>query len=310
MSASGTGGGIVVAGYSDVGYRCTRWLVDSGADVRLIVTHPDHLGEERWWESMADLGRERGIPVLLAEDLNALDDAQRIRAAAPDFLFSFYFRKLIPGGVLAIPKRGALNMHGSLLPAFRGRSPINWAILKGATTTGASLHYMVDKPDAGDLVDQEAVPIGADDQVLAVARRVGDAAVSVLERSWPKLIAGTAPRVRLDLSHGSYFGGRRPEDGHIEWTNPAKEVHDLVRAVARPWPGAFTDVFGPKVTIWRTSLSPYGGHDIFPGHVELTERSVIVYCGDDRPVEILSAQPEGGPEMDASQFRTYILSRG
>jgi methionyl-tRNA formyltransferase len=134
--------------------------------------------------------------------------------------------------------------------------------------------------------------------------------VTVLARSWPKLLAGTAPRVHLDLSHGSYFGGRRPEDGVIDWTHTAKEVHDLVRAVARPWPGAFTDLFGSKIMIWRTSLSPYGGHDTFPGKVELTERSVIVYCGDDRPVEILSAQPEGGSELDASQFRAYILSRG
>ena len=301
--------GVVVAGYSDVGFRCTRWLLDAGAEVRLIVTHPDRPDEERWWESLADLGRKRGIPVLVVENLDALDDALRIRDAAPDFLFSFYFRKMIPASVLTLPKRGALNMHGSLLPAFRGRSPINWAILKGAATTGASLHYMVEKPDAGDLVDQEAVPIGPDDQVLTVARRVGDAAVTVLERSWPKLLAGTAARVRLDLGHGSYFGGRRPEDGFIEWTHPAKEVHDLVRAVARPWPGAFTDLFGPKTMIWRTSLSPYGGHDTFPGKMELTERSVIVYCGDDRPVEILAAQPEGGPEMDASTFRAYVLSR-
>ena len=304
-----SGGRIVVAGYSDVGFRCTRWLLDAGADVKLIVTHPDHLGEERWWGSLHELGRERGIPVLLAENLDALDDAQRVRAAAPDFLFSLYFRKMIPATVLAIPKRGALNMHGSLLPAFRGRSPINWAILKGATTTGASLHYMVEKPDAGDLVDQEPVPIGPDDDVLTVARRIGDAAVTVLERAWPKLLDGTAPRTRLDLAHGSYFGGRRPEDGFIEWTHPAKEVHDLVRALARPWPGAFTDLFGPRVMIWKARLSPYGGHDIFPGHVELTERSVIVYCGDDRPVEILAAQPDGGPEMDAAQFRAYILSR-
>ncbi len=201
---------------------------------------------------------------------------------------------MIPARVLAIPAKGALNMHGSLLPQFRGRSPVNWAILKGATATGASLHYMVEKPDAGDLVDQEKVPIGPEDDALTVARRVGDAAVTVLARTWPKLKAGTAPRIPLDLSKGSYFGGRTPEDGRIDWTQNAKEIHDLVRAVTKPWPGAFTDLFGPNVTIWRTRLSPYGGHDVFPGKLEITENSVIVYAGDDRPVEILARPPGRG----------------
>ena len=217
---------------------------------------------------------------------------------------------MIPDPVLAIPSKGALNMHGSLLPNFRGRAPVNWAILKGATKTGASLHYMTEKPDSGDLVDQEAVPIEPDDDALTVAKRVGDAALRVLERTWPRLKAGSAQRFPQDLSRGSYFGGRKPEDGQIDWAAPAKEVHDLVRAVTRPWPGAFTDLFGPKVTIWKTRLSPYGGHDCFPGKAELTEESVIVYCGDDRPVEILSAQPEGGGDLDPQAFRRWLVSRG
>lgn len=301
--------GVVVAGYSDVGYRCTKRLLDAGAELTLVYTHPDAPGEMRWWGSLAELAKERGVPCVVVDSLDHPAERARIQAAAPDFLFSFYFRKMIPEAILALAKRGALNMHGSLLPRFRGRAPINWAILKGATETGASLHYMTGKPDAGDLVDQEGFAIGPDDDVLTVARRVGDAAVTVLDRSWPKLLAGTAPRRPLDLSKGSYFGGRRPEDGQIDWTKDAKEVHDLVRAVTKPWPGAFTDVFGPKVTIWKTRLGGYGGHDTFPGKVEATETSVIVYCGDDRPVEILSAQPAGGPEMDAAQFQRWIVSR-
>lgn len=300
--------GIVVAGYSDIGTRCTRWLLDQGEPVKLVYTHPDRPGEERWWDSLAELGKERGVPVVTVEDLTAPAEVDRLRALAPEFLFSFYFRTLIPDAVLSIPSRGALNMHGSLLPQFRGRAPVNWAILKGATRTGASLHYMVHKADAGDLVDQEGVPIGPDDDALTVSRRVGDAALAVLARAWPKLKAGTAPRVPLDLTKGSYFGGRRPEDGQIDWTKNAKEIHDLVRAVAKPWPGAYTDLFGPKVTIWKTRLSGFGGHDCFPGKIEPTERSIIVYCGDDRPVEIVSAQPYGQTEMDGPRFREWVLS--
>ncbi len=302
--------GTVICAYGDVGYRCTKWLLDAGEPVRLVYTHPDAPGEERWWESVADLARSRGVPVKLVASLDAPSEEAVVRAAEPHFLFSFYFRKLIPSRILSIPPKGSLNMHGSLLPAFRGRSPVNWAILKGAPVTGASLHYMTEKPDAGDLVDQEAVPIGPDDEALTVARRVTEAAVTVLARSWPKLKAGTASRTPLDLAKGSYFGGRKPEDGLIDWLRPAQEVHDLVRAVTRPWPGAFTDVLGPRVTIWKTRLSGYGGHDTFPGKIELTERSVIVFCGDDRPVEILLARPEGQPDMNEAAFRAWTLARG
>ena len=135
---------------------------------------------------------------------------------------------------------------------------------------------MTGKPDAGDLVDFERVKIGPDDDILGVSRRVGDAAVTVLARAMPKLKTGTAAHVPLDLAKGSYFGGRKPEDGEIDWTKSAKEIHDLVRAVTKPWPGAFTDLFGPKVIVWKTGLPQYGSHDSFPGKIEPTEKSEVV----------------------------------
>jgi methionyl-tRNA formyltransferase len=250
------------------------------------------------------------VPVLLVESLDDPAETERMRAVAPEFFFSFYFRKMIPMRLLTLASHGALNMHGSLLPAYRGRSPINWAILKGEKQTGASLHYMAEKADAGDLVDQVPVPIGPDDDALAVSKRVGDAAVMVISRCWPYLKAGKAPRRPLDISKGSYFGGRKPEDGQIDWAQPAQDVHNLVRAVAPPWPGAFTDLFGPKAIIIKTRLGAYGGHDTFPGKVEPTENSVIVYCGDDRPVEILAGQPQGYPPMNAAQFRAWVAQQG
>ena len=300
-------GGIVVCGYSDVGYKCLKALFDAGESVRLVYTHRDTPGEEPWFHSMAELARSHGIEPRFVADLSDPADEKRIGAVQPDFLFSFYFRKMIPERILALARHGALNMHGSLLPLFRGRSPVNWAILKGATETGATLHYMTEKPDAGDLVDQERVPIGLDDDALTVSRRVADAAALVLARSLPLLKTGAAPRVAPDLSKGSYFGGRKPEDGLVDWSQSAKEIHDLVRAVSRPWPGAFTDVFGKKVTIWKTRLSPHGGHDVFPGKVELTEGSVVVFAGDDHTVEILAARPEGGKNLDAAGFRDWLV---
>lgn len=302
--------GIVVAAFGDAGYHCTKWLLDAGEAVRLVYTRPDPPAEERWWDPVADLARSRGVPVRVVESLAAPSEEAVIRAAAPDFLLSFSFGAPIPPQVLAIPAKGALGMHASLLPAFRGGSPVNWAILKGAPATGASLHYLTGDADPGDLVDQEPVPIEPDDDALTVTRAVSGAAVAVLARSWPRLKDGTAARMPLDLSKGFSFGEWRPEDGLIDWVCPAQEVHDLIRAVTHPWPGAFTDLFGPRVTIWNSRLSGYGGHDTFPGKVELTERSVIVFCGDDRPLEILLARPEGQPDLPATAFRNWLLSRG
>jgi len=155
---------------------------------------------------------------------------------------------------LGVPRCGALNMHGSLLPKFRGRAPVHWAIIKGESVTGASLHYMREKPDAGALVDQESVPILENDTALDVSIKVAEAAQRVLHRCLPALLAGRASARELDLSQGSYFGRRRPEDGRIDWRQPARAVHDLVRAVAPPFPGAFTVVNGCRLEVLETRV--------------------------------------------------------
>ncbi len=239
----------VVFGYHDVGVRCLRVLLDAGVAVPLVVTHRDAPDERIWFGSVARLAQSRGIETLLSEEMNRL--RERIRVISPEFMFSFYYRRMLPPEVLALARNGAFNMHGSLLPKYRGRAPVNWAILKGESETGATLHEMVAKPDAGRIVDQERVPIGPDETAAEVFAKVSDAAETVLKRSLPHLLAGTASLKKQDLSKGSYFGARRPEDGRIDWSKSALEIHNLVRAVAPPYPGAFTD----KMKILRTALS-------------------------------------------------------
>lgn len=298
----------VVFAYHNVGVRCLSVLLAQGVDVRLVLTHEDEPGENIWFASVRDRAVEHSLPAIAPADPNSAEVLERVLACEPDFLFSFYYRQMLKSPLLKSARRGAFNMHGSLLPKYRGRVPINWAIIKGETETGATLHAMVEEPDAGDIVDQIAVPILPDDTAREVFAKVTVAAELTLSRSLPALVAGTAKLERQDLSKGSYFGGRKPEDGRIDWAQTAKEVHDLVRAVTKPWPGAFTDIFGKKVTIWKTRVSPHGGHDVFPGKVELTEHSVIVFAGDDHTIEILAARPEGGPDLDAAGFHSWLLS--
>jgi methionyl-tRNA formyltransferase len=188
----------------------------------------------------------RGIDVTLPEDVNQHAFVQRVARIAPDFIFSFYYRQMLGVHVLDLARRGAFNMHGSLLPRYRGRAPVNWAILNGETETGATLHYMVARPDAGPIVAQERVPIGRDDTALGVSLAVAEAAAHLLARALPVLASGPPTGRVMDVAAGSYFGGRTPEDGRIDWALPAARVHDLIRAVAPPFPGAFTDIAGRR----------------------------------------------------------------
>jgi len=244
----------VVFAYSEVGVRCLRELLEQEIRVPLVFTHPDDPKESRWFGSVQELAERHGLKVATPDNPNSVEWLAEGRRARPDFVFSFYYRHMLNAAWLDLPKRGALNMHGSLLPKYRGRAPVHWAIIRGETVTGASLHYMLEKPDAGALVDQQSVPIGDDDTALAVSRRVAEAAQAVLRRSLPKLIAGTAPARPLDLAQGSYFGRRRPEDGRIDWHAGARAIHDLVRAVAPPFPGAFTRVNGQRLEVWQTRV--------------------------------------------------------
>jgi len=245
----------VVFAYHNVGVRCLRVLLDQGVRVPLVLTHEDSPGETIWYDSVARVCADRGIEVSTVDDANHPAVVVRIRALAPDFLFSFYYRKMLGADLLGVPARGALNMHGSLLPKYRGRVPVNWAVLHGERETGASLHYMEVKPDAGDLVAQTSVPILGDDTAHEVFQKVAVAAELTLARALPQLLAGTAARVPLDLKSGSYFSGRKPEDGRIDWSRPATEVYNLIRAVAPPYPGAFCDVDGVRIVV-RAARAP------------------------------------------------------
>ena len=199
----------VVFAYHDVGVRCLKVLLAHGVTVPLVVTHRDDPGEGRWFASVAETARDYALEVIFPAAGELAGQLTRVRELAPDFLFSFYYRHLLPAPWLALPKRCALNVHGSLLPHYRGRAPVNWAVLRGERETGATLHHMTERPDAGPVIARQAVPILPDDTAAEVMRKVTVAAEMVLDRALPGLLAGTADAVAQDLSAGSYFGGRR-----------------------------------------------------------------------------------------------------
>lgn len=298
----------VVFAYHDVGCRCLEVLLDRKVEVPLVVTHADDPKENLWFGSVAALSRARGIETATPGDPNADDFVAKVRGLAPDFLFSFYYRLMLGRPLLAIPKRGAFNMHGSLLPKYRGRAPVNWAVLHGETRTGATLHEMVEKPDAGRIVDQEAVPILPDDRAVEVFGKVTGAAERVLARSLPGLIDGSAVLRPLDLSKGSYFGGRRPEDGRIDWSQPAKRIHDLVRAVAPPYPGAFSELEGKKLRVLRTRLLARREADGSQPFLHAEAGRCVAVCADGTALELLELELDG-EALSAQEFAHRIGAR-
>ncbi len=279
----------VAFAYHDVGARCLQVLLDLALEVRLVVTHRDDPAEQIWFASVERLARERGLAVLLDPETAALE--RHVREASPDFVFSFYYRRMLPPAVLALARRGAYNMHGSLLPKHRGRAPVNWAVLLGDTETGATLHEMAAKPDAGRIVDQQAVPIGPDDTAVEVFARVTDAAEAVLRRSLPRLLDGSARPRAQDLALGSYHGGRRPEDGRIDWTKSALEIHNLVRAVAPPYPGAFWDEGGLRRRVLRSRHEPARRARGGPPGPYRDGGAWFADCGDGKVLALLQVDP-------------------
>jgi methionyl-tRNA formyltransferase len=289
-----SGARAVVFAYHDIGVRCLKTLISAGVEIALVVAVPDDPGERHWYASVAATAADYALPLLTPPTANSAELESTLAQLKPDFLFSFYYRSLLGAALLHSARRGALNMHGSLLPRYRGRAPVNWAILRGEHETGATLHYMVERADAGDIVDSQAVPILIDDDAREVLAKVTVAAEMVLARSLPALIAGTAARRPQPLLPGEYFGRRRPEDGRIDWRRPALEIHNLVRAVAPPFPGAFGAVAGRRWEIHRTRLTtrraPGGGLQLFG-----VEGGCYLACGDGGVLKLLAAENDGRP---------------
>ena len=294
---------VVVLAYQEIGFACLEALLDMGAKVDLLLTHEDDPDEDIWFRSPAALARERGVPVITPENPNTPDILATVERLKPDFILSFYYRYMLHQEFLDLAARGAYNLHGSLLPQYRGRAPINWAILKGEPKTGITLHRMVRRPDAGAIVAQVEVEIFESDSVRDVYARIVPAAGRLIRDVWPGLLRGEIREVPQDEAEASYYGRRRPEDGRLDWKGPARDVHNLVRAVTRPYPGAFCFHKGKKLFIWAGRYEPDQDADQEPGTVLEVDQSkgVAIAAGQGRYIireaSIENRDPSTDPEM-------------
>lgn len=292
----------LVLAYHNVGRACLEVLIDAGIEVAALVTHEDDPEEEIWFSSVAELARRHRIPVHTPSDVRTPEFVGWVESLKPDVIFSFYFRYLLPGAILNIPPLGALNMHGSYLPKYRGRCPVNWVLVNGESETGVTLHYMTPQADRGDIVGQKRIPIDPMETARDLFDKITAASGELLGELLPRITAGSAPRVRQKEEDATCFGGRRPEDGRIDWNWDARRIHNLVRAVTHPYPGAFTYLEGRKILIWKAAPLAMEEKEV-PGRV-LSVSPLCVAAGSGM-VELRSLQWQGEAEEDAGDFAKH-----
>jgi len=299
----------IVLAYHNIGCVGIEALLRNGFQITAAYTHKDNPHENVWFDSVAELAASRGIPAFAPDDINHPLWVERIKELAPDIIFSFYYRNMIKQPILNIPPKGCLNLHGSLLPKYRGRCPINWVLVNGEKETGVTLHYMTPRPDDGDIVGQKKFSITDDDTARSLHEKAAQAASVMLDETLPKIKNGTISGKPQDHSKSTYYGGRRPADGEIDWAASAKQVRNLVRAVTLPYPGAFSYIANEKCVFWVVSETPYQGEKLSPGTVICTDPLVIM-CGEGA-VRVDFSQDEKGLYMNGAQLaREFNLVEG
>ncbi len=298
----------VVFAYHNMGVVGLEALKRENFDIRAIFSHLDDSEENCWFDSVVDWAEKNSVPVFCPEDVNTADWIKKIDAMAPEVIFSFYYRNLLGKEILNIPPSGAYNLHGSLLPAYRGRCPVNWVLLNGEESTGVTLHHMVEKADAGDIAGQREVLIEIEDTAFTLYKKLCRCAKELLKELLPMIKNESAPRIPQDLQLGSYFGGRKPEDGMIDWSWPVMRIYNLIRAVTKPYPGAFTYLpEGEKLLIWWGYPECDNRSNSTAGTIEVEEKNVYIKASDGRlqllDIEVINE------EMKNHQIFEYFKGR-
>lgn len=282
-------------------------MVNSGVTVKLVVTQPDRpAGRKLVPQATAvkEAAVRLGIPVLECLSVSDPDVVARIREMEPDFITVVAFGQKIPKELLELPRFACLNLHPSLLPKYRGGNPVQRAVIAGDKITGVSVIYMSEKMDAGDICLQKTVEIGSDETYGTLEKRLADLGAHCLVEAMSGVLSGTAGRTAQDDSKASRAPHLRKGEEIIDWTLPARSIHNLVRGLS-PRPGAVTFWDGIRIKIWETHMTTLESEDD-PGTVVRTEDDFgLVSCGVG-VLQVKLVQPEGKKPMS---FRAFMIGR-
>ncbi|MCE9618408.1 MAG: bifunctional UDP-4-amino-4-deoxy-L-arabinose formyltransferase/UDP-glucuronic acid oxidase ArnA [Planctomycetes bacterium] len=287
----------VILAYHELGAAGLKAALRNGLDVVAVFTHRDDPSEGGWYASVAREAAAAGIPVHAPEKLDHPIWIERIREMKADLLLSCHYRLMVGPKVRELFPKGCINLHSAMLPKYRGRCPINWVLVNGESETGVTLHHMSDKADAGDIIAQRKVAIDINDTARTLTAKMSAATSALLDEALPLVRTGKAPRTPQNEKDATSFGRRTPEDGVIDWTKSSEEIRNLVRAVAHPWPGAFTFAGERKFMVWSTRTAKGSGQ---PGEI-LSKDPLVVACGTGA-LEIVEAQPAEGVWSSGAQI--------
>ncbi|MBI1748527.1 MAG: methionyl-tRNA formyltransferase [Acidobacteria bacterium] len=273
---------IVFMGNHNMGVLCLKRLIDLGEEIVAVVAHPDNDDphETVWYDSVKEVAKSHGLTVYQPNDANSPEFVQLLSGLQPDLIVVVSFRQILKKALIAVPHKGVINVHPSLLPKYRGRANIAWAIINGESKTGVTVHYIDEKIDTGPIVVQKEVDILFEDTVATVLDRVTNMYPNALAEALRKVKEGYKGSVQT-TEGTSYYGRRYPKDGLIDWNQPAMSIYNLIRAVTHPYPGAFTSLGGKNLFIWAAL-----------------------------PIEEPTAGEPAGRILEAAQGQGFIVSTG
>ena len=276
---------VLFIGSTKRGYMALKTLYEYGAKiVGVISLKQDNHEVEKYENQISNFSRNFNIPLFETKWLNDKDYQKIIsNQIKPDIAFVVGCRILIPKNIYSIPPKGMLGVHDSFLPEYRGFAPLNWSIINGEDHTGVSLFYLDELTDCGDIVAQKSIPIGLNDTAPEVYDKVCQATIDVIIMSLPSLASGNATLKKQEYSVGSFTCKRNPEDGIIDWSSSSIDIYNLIRAVTKPYPGAFTYLNGKKILIWKAQI--FSSNHTFefegPSNFKLLNGDLLVKTGDD-----------------------------
>lgn len=259
------------------------------------------------FEDLRPMAIELGVQAIDVVNVNAPEFLDTLRRLSPDLLMVIGWSQLCGSDFLRIPRLGTVGFHPSPLPELRGRAVIPWTILEHHRETGASLFWMDDGLDSGDLLAQRLFPVAGDETATTLYAKHETKLAEMLRDVAPSLLAGSAPRLPQDHARASYCARRTADDGEIDWHQPADVVWTLIRAVTRPYPGAFSRLHGHRVVIWSADVVADARYVGLSGQVqEFDNGAPMVRCGDGRHVRLRDFEIE----PDATGTRPVIKRHG
>lgn len=273
-------------------------------DVALVVTQPDRpagRGGGLREPPAKELATRLGLPILQPERVKADDAVEAIRAASPDVAVVAAYGQILKERVFAIPSLGTINIHASLLPAYRGAAPVHWAIVRGETETGVTTFFIDAGMDTGDMLLQRGLDIGPDETAGALERRLAEVGASLILDTLDGVDAGTLSATPQPDEGVSLAPMLRREDGRVDWTKSAAEIHNLIRGT-NPWPGAWTKLGEERVKVHASARTGIGRGSAEPGEIALGETGRLLVGTGGELIELLEVQREGRPRIDGKAF--------